>query len=98
MIEQMMLRNDVENSRARHLFLMIETHAVHHPGAAIVAGDIKAVMAQRFHHLDLILRHGAERIAGMIVTARRLFGIAVTAKIGGDHGEFFRQPRREFLP
>ncbi len=47
---------------------------------------------------NLILPHGAERIVLMIVAARRLFGIAVAAQIGGDDGEVLRQLRREFLP
>ena len=78
----MMLRDDVEDRRARDLLRMIEAHAVQHAGAAIVAGGIEPVEAERRHHLDLVLRHGAERIAGMIVAAGRLFGIAVAAQIG----------------
>ena len=77
---------------------MIEAHAVQHAGAAIVAGGIEPLVAERGHHLDLVRRHGAERIIGMVVAARGLFGIAVAAQIGGDHGEFLRQPRREFVP
>ena len=61
---------------------MVEAHAMQHARAAVVAGGEEAVEAERRHHLDLVLRHGAERIAGMIVAARRLFGIAVAAQIG----------------
>ena len=59
---------------------------------------MKRVEAERRHHLDLVLRHGAERIAGMVVAARRLFGIAIAAQIGRHHGEFPRQRRRELVP
>ena len=42
------------------LLRMIEAHAVQHARAAVVAGRIEALMAQRRHHLDLVLRHGAK--------------------------------------
>ena len=93
-----MLRNDVEDGGAQDLVGMIETHAVQHAGAAVVAGGEEFVVAERRHHLDLVLRHGAERIVFMVVAARRLFGIAVAAQIGGDHGEVLGQFWREFLP
>ena len=68
-----MLRDDVEDRRARHLVRMVEAHAVQHARAAVVAGGVEARKAERRHHLDLVLRHGAERIAGMVVAAGRLF-------------------------
>ena len=98
MIEHVMLRNDVEDGGAQNLVGMIEAHAVQHAGAAVVAGGEEAVVAERRHHLDLVLRHGAERIVLVVVAARRLLGIAIAAQVGGDHGEVLRQPRREFLP
>src|SRR5499427_8457009 len=97
-VEQMMLRDDVEDGRARDLLRMIEAHAVEHAGAAIMAGGVEALETERRHHLDLVLRHGAERIAAVILAARRLFRIPVAAQVGGDHGEFARQPRRDFVP
>ena len=69
-----------------------------HARAAIVTRGIETVVAERLHDLDLVLRHGAERIAGMVVAAGRLFGIAVAAQIGGDHGEFLGQFRRDLVP
>ena len=77
---------------------MIEAHAMQHAAAAVVAGGHKAIKPERRHHLDLVLRHGAERIAGMILAAGWFFGIAVAAQIGGDHGEFARQRRRNLEP
>ena len=94
----MVLRDDVEDRRTRDLLRMIHAHAVQHAGAAIVAGAIELVEAERLHHLELILAHGAERIVLVLVAARHLFGIAVAAQVGRNHGEFFRQARREFLP
>jgi hydroxyethylthiazole kinase-like sugar kinase family protein len=73
---------------ARDLVGMIEAHAVQHAGAAVVAGGEEFLVAERGHDLDLVLRHGAERIAGMIVAAGRLFGIAIAAQVGANDGEF----------
>ena len=66
---------------------MVEAHAVQHAGAAVMAGGVEALEAERRHHLDLVLRHGAERVAAVVVAARRLLRIAVAAQVGGDHGE-----------
>ena len=93
-----MLRDDVEDRGARHLVGMVEAHAVQHARAAVVAGGIEAREAERRHHLDLVLRHGAERIAGVVLAARRLLGIAVAAQVGGHHGELLGQPRRDLVP
>src|ERR1700729_4257400 len=94
----MMLRDDVEDRGARDLFRTIEAHAVQHAGAAIVPGAIELVEAELLHHVELILAHGAERIVLVIVAARHFFGIAITAQVSGDDGEFLRKFRREFLP
>jgi len=97
-VEQMMLRNDVENGGTRDLFRMVEAHAVEHAGAAIMAGGVEALEPQRGHHLELILRHGAERIAAVVCPARRLFRISIAAQVGGDNGELACQARRDFVP
>ena len=78
-VEQVMLRHDVENGGARHFLRMVEAHAMQHARAAIVAGGVEARKSQRRHHLDLVLCHGAERIAGMVRPVGRFFGIAVAA-------------------
>ena len=93
-----MLRDDVEDRGRLDLLRMVEAHAVQHARAAVVAGGVEAVEAERRHHLDLVLRHGAERIAGMVVAAGRLLGIAVAAQVGRDDGEFAREPRRDLVP
>ena len=97
-VEQMMLRNDVENGGARDLLRMVEAHAMEHARAAIMAGGVEALEAERGHHLDLVLRHGAERIAAMVRPPRRLFRISVATQVGGDNGEFARQARRDLVP
>src|SRR3954454_2267456 len=77
---------------------MVEAHAVEHARTAIVAGGGEALEPERRHDLDLVLRHGAERIAAVVVAARRLLGIAVAAQVGAHHGELLRQPRRDAVP
>ena len=69
-----------------------------HAGTAIVAGAVELVVAERCHHFELVLPHGAERIVLVIVATRHFFRIAIAAQIGRNHGEFLRQLRREFLP
>ena len=96
--EQVMLRDDVQNGRAHHAFRMVEAHPVEHARTAVMAGGIKALVAKRRHDLDLILRHGAKGIAAVIVTARRLFGIAIAAQISGHHRELSRQSRSDLVP
>ena len=97
-VEQMMLRNDVEDRRALHALGMIEAHAVRHARAAVVAGHHEGLEAELLHHLDLVLRHGAERIVLVLVAAGRLREVAIAAQIGRDHGELLREPRRELVP
>ena len=93
-----MLRDNVKNRGADNLAWMIKAHAMQNARATIVPGGIEAIMPERGHDLDLILRHGAEGIVRMIGAARRLLGIAVPAQIGRHHRKLFGKPRREFVP
>src|ERR1700720_4831710 len=43
-IEQMMLREDVENGGAHHFVRMIEAHAMQHARTAIVPGGVKTIV------------------------------------------------------
>ena len=97
-VEQMMLRDDVLDRGAQHFLGMIEAHAVHDARAAVVAGGKEAVEAERRHHLDIVLRHRAERIVRVIRLARRLLAVAIAAQVGRHHGEFLRKARRELVP
>src|SRR5215475_13392863 len=98
MVEQMMLRNDVEDGGACDLVRMIERHAMQYPGTAVMTGGPEAIEAECRHHLDLVLRHGSKRVGGVILAARRFFRIAVTPQVGADNGEFLSEPRRQFVP
>ena len=98
MIEQVVLRDDVVDRGAQHLVGMVEAHAMHDARAAVVPGREELVEAERRHHLDVILRHRAERIVRVIRLARRLLRVAVAAEIRRHHGELPREPRRELVP
>ena len=63
-----------------------------------MAGRHEALVAERRHHLDLVLRHGAERVARMVVAAGWLLRVPIAAQIGRHHGEFLREPRRKLVP
>ena len=80
------------------LVRVVKAHAVQHARAAVMAGGVEAFKTERGHDLDLVLRHGAERVAAMILPARRLLGIPVAPQVGGDHGELARQTRRDLVP
>ena len=57
------------------------------PAAAVMADDRESAEAELSHDLDLILRHRALRIAGVIVAVGRLAAIAVAAQISRDDSE-----------
>ena len=65
-VVEIVLRNDVDDRRARDLLRMVEAHAVQHARAAVVTGGVEAVEAERGHDLDLVLRHRAERIVDVL--------------------------------
>src|SRR4029078_3470850 len=90
--------NNVETRRARDFLRVVEAHAMQDACAAVMARRIKPLEAERGHHLALTLRHRAERIAGMVLAAGRLFGIAIAAQVGADDGEIARQRWRNFVP
>jgi hypothetical protein len=97
-VEQVVLRDDVEDGGAGHLGRVVEAHAMEHARAAVMAGSVEALEAQRRHHLDLILRHGAEGVGAVVLSAGRLLRIPVAAQIRGDHGELAGQSRRHLMP
>ena len=82
----------------QHLVRMVEAHAVRGAPAAVVAGDEEAVVAERLHHLDLVLRHGAERVVDAAGLLGRGGAVAIAAQVGGHDVEVLRQPRRDRMP
>jgi hypothetical protein len=77
---------------------MVEAHTVHGAAAAVMPRDVETVIAERLHHLDLILRHRPERI----IRALRLLGrgraVAIAAQIGGNNMKPLGQSGRYGVP
>ena len=97
-VEQMMLRKHVHERRFCDGIRMVETQAVKNPRAAIVSTRLKFFKPEVAHDLDLILRHGAERVGRMVGTAVRLGTVPVAAQIGKNDRKFLRQARRDLVP
>ena len=77
---------------------MLDAEAPRDARAAIVADDGKAIVAERVHHVDVVLRHGALRVVRVIVAVRRFAAVAVAAQVRQDDREALRQARRDLVP
>ena len=53
-------RDDVEDAERKHDIRLIERHPMRGAPAAVMADDVKAIEAKRFHQPGLIAGHGAE--------------------------------------
>ena len=60
--------------------------------------DVEAVVAERLHHLDLVLRHRPEGIIRAVRLLGRCRAVPVAAQIGGDDMEPLGQSRRDRVP
>ena len=87
----------VERGEGADLRGMVERHAVAHAGAAVVADHVKAVEAQRCHHVDLVLRRGALAMVVEVVRGR-LAAVAVAAQVGRHHRVVRGERRRHLVP
>ena len=90
-VQQMVGRDDVDDGGPRHLVRVVEAHPVQHARAAIMPRRGKALEAELRHDLDIVRRHGAEGIIGVVLAVGRLGGIAIAPEIGAHHGEVARQ-------
>ena len=68
------------------------------PAAAVVAGEHEALVAERRHDLDHVLRHRALGVGGVLRVGGRLAAVAVAAQVGADDGEALGQRRRHAVP
>ena len=66
--------------------------------AAIVTNHGKTIEAEMLHHFNLIKRHRALRIVGMIFAIGRLAAVAVSAKVGSNHRVLSREFRSDNPP
>ena len=51
---------DIDQASPLYVGRVIEQHPVRHAGAAIVRRNQETLVTEVAHHIDLILRHGAE--------------------------------------
>jgi hypothetical protein len=63
-----------------------------------VADNGELLEAEVLHHLDLVERHRALGVVGVILSVRRLAAVAVAAEIGNDHRPRRSQLRRDEAP
>src|SRR5512139_3367131 len=93
-----MCRDYVEHRGPLDLVRMIERQAVRDARAAIVAEHRETLEAEMLHDLDLVERHRALRIETVLVVARDLAAVAVTAQIRDDDGVIAREIARDRGP
>jgi hypothetical protein len=77
---------------------MIERQPIGDAAAAIMPGERKTHMAERFHRLHYGLRHRPLGIGRVIAVALRHVGPAIARQIGDDQGEAVSQLRRDAMP
>src|SRR6202035_3153850 len=96
--EQMVLRKHVHERRFCDGIRMVETQAVKNPRAAVVSTRLKFFKTEVAHDLDLILRHGTDRVGRMVGTVVQLGTIPVAAQIGKNDRKYLRQARSYLVP
>ena len=77
---------------------MVDRQAMCHARAAIVADDGEAIETEVLHHFDLIQRHGALRVIGVVRSALGLAAVAVAAQVGRDDRVFLGELGRDPVP
>ena len=83
---EVMRRHDVEHREAGHAIGVIERHAMADAAAAIMADECELLEPELAHDLDLIERHRALGVVGVILAVRRLAAVAVATQVGDDDG------------
>ena len=93
------IRQDVDDRRPLDALGVVEAHAVHGAGAAVVAGGEELAVPELLHDFDLVLRHRAERIIDVVLAA--FLGpdaVAIAAQIGGDDMEPLGEAAGDLMP
>jgi hypothetical protein len=74
---------------------VIARQAVGAAGAAVMAGDDKALEAERGDRLDLVEGQSALRMSRVAGTRGRLRTVAIAAQVGHGHSELGGETRRQ---
>src|SRR6516225_826976 len=90
---------NVDQSRSLYPVGVVEAHACGGAGAAVVSGDKELAVAELVHDLDLVLRHRPERIID-VVFAGVIWAdaVAITAQIGCDDMKTLGQAWGDLVP
>ena len=92
------VRQHIHDGRLDQPLRMIEAHAVRRAPAAVVAGDEISPVAELLHHLDHVLRHGAETVVDVVGAGLGQRAVAIAAQIGQHDVIALREPRRDLVP
>ena len=90
---------DVDDRRPLDPLGMVEAHAMHGAGAAVMAGGEELAVSELLHDFDLVLRHRAERIVDVVLAA--VLGpdaVTIAAQIGGDDMEPLGEAAGDLVP
>jgi hypothetical protein len=66
--------------------------------ATVVTGDHEPLVAERGHHVDLVLGHHAERVVGVIGLTAGLGAVAVATEIGYNDRELLGECGSDLVP
>ncbi len=90
-------RHDVKRSQPPDPLRRVQRHAERHARATIMARHLELLEIQN-DHFQIILRHGAETVARVILAAIRLGTVPITAQIRQNHREIFCEHRGHAMP
>src|SRR5690349_1747035 len=90
--------SNVEHGPALHRAGVVEGHAMGDASPAVMTGDLKLIKAQYLHYRDVVTRHAALAVGGMITAGVGFATVPVAAQISENHREVFGQLRRHFVP
>ena len=90
---------DVQQRDLAHAVWMVERQAMRGARAPVVTGQEEAIVAERGHHVDLILSHGAERVVDVFRAAiGGAHTVAIAAEVGRDNVESPGQRAGDLVP
>ena len=92
-------RHDVQESHLPHPTWMIERQSMRRSRSPIMTGKVEAVVAERGHHINLVLRHRTERVVDVVgPPLRRANAVAVTPKVRRDDVESLAERAGDLVP
>jgi hypothetical protein len=84
----MMRRDDIQDRRFGHDIRMVERQAVCDSRSAVVPHDREPIETEMLHDLNLVQRHGALGVIGMVRSTLGLAAVAISSQVGRNDGVF----------